>query len=92
MSQTHADLHTNTLPCSRDALEEMLTRLDDLHTAASDNELNEATDMNRKELVSVLREMIYLAQETIEELQKMRVQKMPVLHLVEPTQVTHKAG
>ena len=95
MSQTRPELNLNptTLSCGREAFEDMLEMMDDLHTAASDNELTEVTDMKRKELISVLREVMYLAQETIDELQKARVQKMPVLHLVEPqSQVKHKAG
>jgi len=95
MSQNRAELNLNltTLPCGREAFEDMLEMMDDLHTAASDDELTEVTDMKRKELVSMLREMMYLAQETIDELQKTTMQKMPVLHLVEPqSQVKHKAG
>lgn len=95
MSQNRAELNLNptTLPCGREAFEDMLEMMDDLHTAASDDELTEVTDMKRKELVSMLREVMYLAQETIDELQKSRMQKMPVLHLVEAqSQVKHKAG
>jgi hypothetical protein len=93
MSQKRPELNPiTTLPCGREAFEDMLDMLDELHTAASENELNDATDMNRKDLVSVLREVMYLAQETIDELQKAKMQKMPVLHLVEQQQVTHKAG
>jgi hypothetical protein len=97
MSQNRAELNLNpttTLPCGREAFEDMLELMDELHTAASDDELTDVTDMKRKELVSLLREVMYLAQETIDELQKTRVQKMPVLHLVEQqqSQVKHKAG
>lgn len=94
MSQNRPELNLNpTLPCGREAFEDMLEMMDDLHTAASDDELTEVTDMKRKELVSMLREVMYLAQETIDELQKTRAQKMPVLHLVEQqSQVKHKAG
>jgi hypothetical protein len=93
MSQNRPELNLNpkTLPCGREAFEDMLDLLDELHSAASDNELTEATDMNRKDLVSMLREMVYLAEETINEIEKTKMQKMPVLHLVEQ-QVKHKAG
>jgi hypothetical protein len=76
-------------PCGAEYLESMLETLDELHTAASEGSTGDFTDLNTRELIGVLREMMFLAQETIEELQKTRTQKTPVLRLVEKV---HKAG
>jgi hypothetical protein len=53
-----------------DCLGEMLEALDELHTAASDDTLHTHTTMSRHELVAMLREMIYTAQETITEIEQ----------------------
>jgi hypothetical protein len=52
-----------------DRLDEVLEILDDLHTAASENTLNTYTTMSRHELVAMLREVVYTAQEAIKEIE-----------------------
>ncbi len=47
---------------------EILETLDQLHTAASDGDLSLATTLNQQDLIGLLREVIYTAQETLEEL------------------------
>jgi hypothetical protein len=52
-----------------DRLDEVLEILDDLHTAASENTLNSYTTLSKHELVAMLREMIYTAEEAINEIE-----------------------
>lgn len=53
-----------------DRLDEVLEILDDLHTAASDKTLKTYTTMTRHELVAMLRDVIYTAQEAISEIEQ----------------------
>ncbi len=46
-----------------------LELLDQLHNAASEGQLAELTHMNKRELIAYLREVMYVAEQTIEELQ-----------------------
>jgi len=89
MSHNRNDFTPVISPCGVEHLESMLDTLDELHTAASEGNAGDFTDLNTRELIGVLREMMFLAQETIEELQKAGTQKKPVLRLVEKV---HKAG
>jgi hypothetical protein len=50
-------------------LDELLEMLDDLHTAASDNTLQSVTSLNERELLGLLREVVFTAQETIAEVE-----------------------
>jgi hypothetical protein len=43
--------------------------LDELHNAASDNSVQEVTPLSNAELAGWLRELVYTAQETIDELE-----------------------
>lgn len=89
MSHNRPDYNHLVPPCGAEHLESMLETLDELHTAASEGSTGDFTDLDKRELIGVLREMMFLAQETIEELQKAAPQKKPVLRLVEKV---HKAG
>ena len=89
MSHNRPDFTPIIPACGVEHLESMLDTLDELHTAASEGHAGDFTDMNTRELIGVLREMMFLAQETIEELQNTMPQKKPVLRLVEKV---HKAG
>lgn len=69
-------------------LAELFEALDELHSAASDGQLNTVTTMNKRELVALLKDVIYTAQETIQELNKRdtrreEVRREPVLRVVE---------
>jgi hypothetical protein len=43
--------------------------IDDLHSAASEGQINLVTPVNRRELVNWLQELIFTAQEAIEEIE-----------------------
>ena len=49
-------------------LASLFQSLDELHTAASDGQLHRVTPLTNTELVGWLQEMIFTAQETIEEI------------------------
>ena len=54
-------------------LGELLEMLDTLHSAASDGELTSLTPQRKRELTALLREVVYTAQETIQEIEAQRV-------------------
>lgn len=87
MSYNRPETTPVILPCGVEHLETMLDVLDELHTAASEGSVVDFTGMNQRELISVLREVMYLAQETIDEIEKTGAQKKPVLRLVEKVNV-----
>jgi len=69
-------------------LAEMFDVLDELHTAASENQLSTLTSLNRRELVAWLRDLVYTAEETIAEIEQDNAQPRkswhePILRLVE---------
>lgn len=55
-----------------DALPDALDLLDQLHTAASEGHLPRATTLPNDEVVSLLQELIFVAQETLDELVSQR--------------------
>lgn len=68
-------------------LEDVLDYIDILHTAASDG--TNVGELSTEELMSVLRDIIYTAQETISEIETTRAvqrrdrkHKKPMLHIV----------
>lgn len=70
-------------------LEEVLDFIDMLHTVASDSNLPDFAEMDESEMMNVLRDIIYTAQETIIELETSRAGKrqtwqrqQPVLRIV----------
>ena len=76
--------HINLLDVMQtpDRLENLLATIDDLHSAASEGEMTGFTTLNNREVINLLREVIYTAQETIDELET-REQSQPVLRIVE---------
>jgi hypothetical protein len=56
-------------------LEEVLDFIDMLHTVASDGDLPNFAEMDEAELMNVLRDIVYTAQETISELESARAKK-----------------
>lgn len=51
-------------------MDELYDVLDELHSAASENELHTFTSMNEHDVVDFLRDLIYTAQQTIEEIEQ----------------------
>lgn len=62
-------------------LASLFQSLDDLHTAASDGQLHRVTPLPSTELVGWLQELIYVAQETIEEIDHQKTTTTNVPHL-----------
>ncbi len=59
--------------------------IDDLHDAVSEDQMDELTALDNRELVGWLRELVYTAQETIVEIEKRNARKArqePFLQLV----------
>ncbi|MFN8527733.1 MAG: hypothetical protein U0670_03885 [Anaerolineae bacterium] len=50
-------------------LETVLDTLDDLHDAVSDGELNALTTMSKADLIGLLRDLIYTAEQTMQEIE-----------------------
>lgn len=59
-------------PDTANRLEALFQTLDDLHTAASDNQLVSMTSLSETEVVNWLKDFVYTAQETIAEIEKAR--------------------
>ncbi len=76
-----------------ESLTEMLEILDELHSVASDGQdAPHYSGMTRKELLSLLREIAFTAQETIREIQSHKTVQMPILRLVDEQQKIEKVG
>jgi hypothetical protein len=67
---------------SDDSLAAVFEAFDDLHNAASEGELDQVTELNKRELVGWLRDLVYTAQETIQEIEKHAAHQQPTLRLV----------
>jgi len=80
MGQTHQTNHDIRLSDARMAA--MIEVFDDLHTAASEGQLEAMTTLNNRELVGWLRELMFTAQETISEIESTRMYGEPVIRLV----------
>ncbi|MCA9884386.1 MAG: hypothetical protein KC546_05580 [Anaerolineae bacterium] len=72
---TSTDL-THDLDCILDAL-------DQLHNMITDDGMSRQADISDRETISLLRDVIYTAQETINEIEARQVTQMPILQLVE---------
>ena len=66
-----------------EALNEILETLDDLHNIASEGHVGNNTHMNEREIMNLLRDVIYTAQETMAEIQAKHVPQTPILRIVE---------
>ena len=51
-------------------LEALFDVLDALHSAASENRLDEACEIDRNQLVGLLQDIVYTAQQTLEEIEQ----------------------
>jgi DNA-binding response OmpR family regulator len=81
-----------TEPKMASLLEDVLETLDELHTLASEGDAQTSTGMTRRELVSLLREMVFTAEETIRELQAQSSAQTPILRLVDKEESIEKVG
>ncbi len=63
-------------------LAEVLETLDELHSAVSEGQIERLTTMNKHELIAMLHEFVYTAQETIREIDTVRDVR-PALRIVE---------
>ncbi len=63
-------------------LDWLLEAVDELHTAVSEGELADLTSLNEFELQNWLRELIWVAQEALSEIERQRAQTQPALVLV----------
>jgi len=70
-------------------LEDVLEYIDQLHSAASEGDSLDFTGMNEAEVMNLLREIIYTAQESLVELEALRerkrrrrTKKQPMLRIV----------
>jgi len=75
-------------PCSNttdyaETLHDMLDMLDELHSIASEGNICDKASMSERELMSLLRDVIYTAQETMAEVQSQRKTQKPILRIVE---------
>jgi hypothetical protein len=80
MGQTHQTNHDIRLSDARMAA--VFEVFDDLHTAASEGQLEALTSLNSRELVGWLRELMFTAQETISEIEEVKLRCEPVIRLV----------
>lgn len=66
-------------------LEDVLAFVDDLHNAASEGNTHDFTGLNETDVINYLRDIIYTAQEAINEIETRKAQRQPkpVLRIVE---------
>ena len=57
--------------------------LDQLHTAASEDQLHKLTTLPRQEVVAWLEEVIYTAKETIHEITRDKARPQNIIHLMD---------
>lgn len=60
----------------------LLEAVDDLHTAIADGSLESVTNLPQAEVVEFLYEVIYVARETLDEVESQRAATQPQLALV----------
>ncbi len=89
MRQTHPKIQL--LPRQL-RLETAFDVLDQFHTAISEGDTHVKADRRDSEIVNLLREMIYTAQETIAEIEERSPRQQPILRVMEkPTIRLEKA-
>lgn len=70
MNPTTSTTNELQLRYADDQLNSMYDVLDELHSAVSEGQLQSMTTINEGDLVGLLRDLIYTAQETISEIEK----------------------
>lgn len=73
--KTNANDHNLQLTYNDDRLGDLLEVLDDLHTATSENALQRFTTLGEQEVLGLLKELVYTAQEAISEIEVNRQQR-----------------
>ncbi len=71
---THANNNLELL-YNGDRLGDLMELLDDLHTAASENTLPRFTSLGEQDVLGMLKDLMYTAQETINEIEANRQQR-----------------
>ncbi|MEL6406774.1 MAG: hypothetical protein AAFR81_20555 [Chloroflexota bacterium] len=95
MSQNRTVTQETLSMLDSNTLDNVLQYIDLLHTAVSEGETRQLTELDEVEMVNVLRDLIYTAQETITEIEVTRAKQQrkrlqPMLRIL-PKQVD-KAG
>jgi len=67
-----------------DVLGNVYDMLDQLHNAASSGEQQTFSGLSNVEALKMLQEIVYMAQETIVEIEKQRTWQQPILRIIEP--------
>lgn len=83
LEETHLQVVSRATTDLTYDLDNILEALDQLHNQISDDDLSRFTDTEDRETISLLRDVIYTAQETINEIEARQATQMPILHLVE---------
>lgn len=69
-------------------LEDVLDAIDELHTQASEGQEASFTGLSKREIICLLRELIFTAEETIYEIENGQIQEQtPILRVVERPEV-----
>lgn len=74
-SITNANTNDLELIYNGDRLGDLLELLDDLHSAASENTLQQFISLGEQDVLGMLKELVYTAQETISEIEANRAQR-----------------
>ncbi len=77
MNPTQGTPSQRVVSYNADRLDEMYELLDGLHSAASDDRLPYVTTRSEGEVLDMLRELIYTAQETVKEIEAKRCASSP---------------
>lgn len=83
LEETHLQVVSRATTDLTYDLDCILEALDQLHNQISDDDQSRFTDTEDRETISLLRDVIYTAQETINEIEARQATQMPILHLVE---------
>lgn len=83
LEETHLQVVSRATTDLTYHLDNILEALDQLHNQISEDDQSRFTDTEDRETISLLRDVIYTAQETINEIEARQARQMPILHLVE---------
>lgn len=84
--------HDLTLLYNDRRLADLFDVLDQLHTAASDDQLDKVTTLSKRELIACLHEFIYVAQETLNEIEGEQIRPDVVLRLLDKPHKEERSG
>lgn len=83
LEETHLQVVSRATTDLTYDLDCILETLDQLHNHISEDEPSRFTDTDDRETISLLRDVIYTAQETINEIEARQATQRPILQLVE---------